>query len=182
MIWSPSAASVSELGADLGHGHGLALVGRILVGCELDVCREKLLEDYQALAAKAGAVEGDLHCLGAIGLIRGEGSAAGHLPLYQAVLDHDGLPGLGVDQGRLKRVLGAGDEALVGHLVDHGDLGSGHQLVAVGLVGGGGADVEEVHGLVLVIDIGMHGDLDAVGGHGLEGDDVLAREQAGVEG
>ena len=50
------------------------------------------------------------------------------------------------------------------------------QLVAVGLVGGGGADVQEVDGLVLVADVGVDGDLDALAEEGLESHNVLARE------
>ncbi len=121
-----AVAGIDEGGADLDDGHGLALVGRILVGGELDIRGEELLVDHEALAAKAGAVEGDLHDMGSVGFLGNEGRRAGHLLLGEAFAHGHGLAGLGIDQGCHKRVLGAGDEALVGNLVDHGDLGSGH--------------------------------------------------------
>ena len=154
---------INQGGADLDDGHGLATVGGILMGSELHIGCEELLIHDKALSAEVGPVKRELDQLGAVGLLGGEGGGAGNLFLDQAVLDHDGLTGLRVDQDSLELVLGAGNEALVGHLVDDGDLGSGHQLVAVRLVGCGGMDVEEVHGLALVCDVGVDGDLYTLG-------------------
>ena len=54
-------------------------------------------------------------------------------------------------------------------------------MVAVGLVGGSGVDVDEVDGLALVGDVGVGGHRDAVAGNVLEGDDRAAVELGGVE-
>ena len=144
-------ACIDEGGVDLRDGHGLAIVGGVLMGCEQHIGCEELLVHDEALSAEVGPVKRELDELGAAGLLGGEGGGAGNQLLGQSVLYHDGLTGLRIDQGSLELVLGAGNEVLVGHLVDDGYLGSGHQLVAVGLVGRGGMDVEEVHGLEMCI-------------------------------
>ena len=169
---------VGELRAYLDDGDGLPLVGKVLVGCELHAGGEELLEHHDALTAEAGAVERELHRLDAVGFVGGERCGSGDL----LAADGHGIAGLGVHQRGLKRVLGAGGQSLVCDLVDDGDAGAGDEFVAVRLVGRRGADAHEANGLPLVVDVGMGRHLHAARCQGLEGHDVLARQQAPVEG
>ena len=169
---------VGELRAYLDDGDGLPLVGKVLVCCELHAGGEELLEHHDALTAQAGAVEGELHRLDAIGFVGGERCGSGNL----LAIDGHGIAGLGIHQRGLERVLDAGGQPLVCDLVDDGDFGTGDEFVAVRFVGRRGADAHEANGLPLIVDVGMGRHLHAARRQGFEGHDVLARQQAPVEG
>ena len=122
--------------------------------------------------------ERELHRLDAVGFVGSERCGAGDL----LAADGHGIAGLGVHQRGLERALDAGDQPLVCDLVDDGDVGAGDELVAVRLIGRRGADTHEANGLPLVVEVGMGRHLHAARCQGLEGHDVLSRQQAPVEG
>lgn len=134
------------------------------------------------MSAEVGRVEGELYGLGSLGSFRRELGGRGHIGCEKPLAGSQRLARLGIHQRRLERVAITRGQAFEGDLVGDDDLGARHELVAVCSVRCRGADVDEVHRLPLVLDVCVDGHLDPVLDEALEGHDVLAREQARVEG
>ena len=168
-----------EGGADLGHVHGLVLVGEVSVDRPGAALARDVLEGDEALAGEAGGVEGELELDLAVGLLGLEGERGGDLGAVRA---GRGLTGVLVHEGAGDRVLAAGREALVGDRVGHLDLARGRYLVEAGAgVGRGGADLRELDLLALVGRVLVAGVGHAVAGKDLEDGGGAAGEGAGVD-
>ena len=174
---------VDECGPDLDDRDGLPFILDVLVHREDGSFGiEQLLEHHQSVPAEVGRVEGELDYLGAFGGLRCEPDGRGHIGGEKPLAASQRLARLGVHERRLERVGLARGQSLEGNLVCDYHLGARHELVAVRGVGRRGADVDKVQRLPLVLDVGMNCHLDAVLDQALESHDILAREQARVEG